>query len=387
MKEHRRSIEFLFLVTKPAHYSLRPCVVISNGKIVSTNHFGDHVVNGGGSCFLPVIVTCSSPIASLSVSMETTRSGWLMVELGFIVFSPLSPSLFSSRWKETVIRIRPLPSQNKTQAFVWSCDDSFSKYTKSRKVPRKTVNSRKMSPPERIAVKAPPPYEKATSTSLASTSSPNPPRQMDVWWNFKRPKDWRTRDWEKSINIQFDFESSTKGRANSLRRLFGCKRAQPTWHARLEVSAGSIPQLMSQGFHMSSANILQGTQGIIFDRVTRPHLLLHSSSSWRHERYCWLRSPTSPPEWTALLLVNTEDMDALAKFKFDWLTPDTTMAVQAWSWDRARVYYYRRDRPSSQWFNTLFDDKPLDGWWPWPKNQETESKQATHAASEGTKEN
>jgi hypothetical protein len=48
------------------------------------------------------------------------------------------------------------------------------------------------------------------------------------------------------------------------------------------------------------------------------------------------------------------------------LSPDHIYEVKAWNWCGELVYTYSAFQLVKS-INSIYDDIPLDGWWPWPK--------------------
>lgn len=62
-------------------------------------------------------------------------------------------------------------------------------------------------------------------------------------------------------------------------------------------------------------------------------------------------------------------MEALAEFRLKGLTTDRIARGYAWNTEWLTVYNYDAFRPEEN-FNTLLEDMPLEGLWPWPKSAE-----------------
>ncbi|CAI0646447.1 unnamed protein product [Colletotrichum noveboracense] len=136
------------------------------------------------------------------------------------------------------------------------------------------------------------------------------------------------------------------------------------WEARLVVQASRVSSLMKKGFYLSLANELPQS-GCIF-RNCQPHQAF-GDHSWKHlRRYILADWETG---WTAHVFVGSNEMEALAEFRLKGLTTDRIAHGYAWNTEWLTVYNYDAFKPEEN-FNTLLEDMPLEGLWPWPKSAE-----------------
>ncbi|KAK5991537.1 hypothetical protein PT974_09821 [Cladobotryum mycophilum] len=124
------------------------------------------------------------------------------------------------------------------------------------------------------------------------------------------------------------------------------------WVARLELRVKSVPQLMRQGFHWGAANV-------------------------REEEGYFLSNKGEVEETVEIgrIVVVAREVPALSSFRLHMLSPDMIAASCDRNEEGRYIYNYKFYAP--EWnFNTIYDDKPLEGWWPWPKTkQQQEQKQ------------
>ena len=83
------------------------------------------------------------------------------------------------------------------------------------------------------------------------------------------------------------------------------------------------------------------------------------------------------PFWEAMLVVWARDIKTLADFRISddpnlpgpHLSPTRDMIYKCAGYNKSGELIYCFDfRNPDDSFNTIYDDKPLDGWWPWPVN-------------------
>lgn len=128
------------------------------------------------------------------------------------------------------------------------------------------------------------------------------------------------------------------------------------WYARLEVWATDLPDLMQHGFFWSEANV---------ERL-RNEIITKDCISWAGLRRYRLKSlPGCTSSWTANLDVSGSRMDVLSLFRVSDLNLHHLRVMDAWLCGRL-VYCYRKKKPQDC-INTLYDEMPMTGWWPWPR--------------------
>jgi hypothetical protein len=60
-------------------------------------------------------------------------------------------------------------------------------------------------------------------------------------------------------------------------------------------------------------------------------------------------------------------LELLARFRIQTLSPDLVCSANAWDANLYLTYNYNC-RVAGENYNCIYDDEPLEGWWPWPKN-------------------
>lgn len=193
-----------------------------------------------------------------------------------------------------------------------------------------------------------------------------------------------------STTIHIGFEPEYQ-KTFSCKRILRDRKEQPSWRAVLLFHNANVPLLMRDGLHWSPQNLVANEQTIRLDfkpskgaqgQEKTNELVRHglvrsfapqwgwtfredASSSWPHQRRYRLRDNGPYPRWTATLYVFAPKASTVIDFDIGSITPETT----AWALAKdleGRVVYDTRRR-NGEWFNTVFPQKPLGGWWPWPK--------------------
>ena len=75
---------------------------------------------------------------------------------------------------------------------------------------------------------------------------------------------------------------------------------------------------------------------------------------------------TPSPSWVGWLTVIFPSAEAISRFRLQDLSPDHVCSASAWN-TRGDLIYHFNCRVSGKDYNCIYDDKPLDGRWPWPK--------------------
>ena len=138
------------------------------------------------------------------------------------------------------------------------------------------------------------------------------------------------------------------------------------WVAVLQVQCDDISRLMREGFFWSSENVRRGEDRIIcsMDKVWYPKGLRYT------RRSVLVDKPPSgiSPRWVAQLDVLCRFYEGiLPNFRPEKLSRNKVFRVQAWEGPDELVYQYDLSKPDGN-VNRIYGDAPLEGWWPWPRN-------------------
>ncbi|KAM4067280.1 hypothetical protein HRG_001258 [Hirsutella rhossiliensis] len=141
------------------------------------------------------------------------------------------------------------------------------------------------------------------------------------------------------------------------------------WEADVDVVAKDVPRLMREGFHWNEANI-QREKGHMVLRGLPP---IPRSRGWSYARVFYLTDKPrdgGDAQWTATLTVFARKLSVLSNFKPRQISLGNVHSAWAWNRDKKLTYSYYAIRPGDS-FNTIYDDRPLEGWWPWPKKRQS----------------
>lgn len=160
------------------------------------------------------------------------------------------------------------------------------------------------------------------------------------------------------------------------------------WFAVMRVACDDIAHLMREGFWWSTYNILPGQEqdSKTLDAVPAwKKRGLHYSREWvladnlKSNHNNEDRSPSqythSPePRWTAALVVLTPNLSLMQRFDLHMIKPEKVCCTMAWDPLNRKVYHYDWRYPSSA-FNTIYGRRPMEGWWPWPKEPAEQTRE------------
>lgn len=138
------------------------------------------------------------------------------------------------------------------------------------------------------------------------------------------------------------------------------------WVAILEITTTDMPRLMREGFFWSVENIVP-EEGFM-SSGTEPGWTPFESSN--HQR-TWVladKSNDEAPRWVGVLEVVTPSSEILPSFRAQNLTRENVCAAVACNGLGFPIYEYNYWTPRKN-FNCIYDDKPLQGWWPWPREE------------------
>lgn len=145
--------------------------------------------------------------------------------------------------------------------------------------------------------------------------------------------------------------------------------ARAAWIATLEVRCADLARLMERGFFWGAENVVPGDVG-------GPPA--DASAWWAARGFCharrWALAAETPavggggvPSWVATLDVISRFAELPPRFPLHALSWRQVRSAGAWEAGSDRKVYQFDYRAPWKNFNLIFDDKPLQGWWPWPR--------------------
>ncbi|EFQ35660.1 hypothetical protein CGRA01v4_09844 [Colletotrichum graminicola] len=144
------------------------------------------------------------------------------------------------------------------------------------------------------------------------------------------------------------------------------------WEAFLQVKVRNLPRLMAEGFYWNEAN-LEREAGYIERRLLKDDPF-NDDDRWSCCRTFFLSDLSDDPQWAAKLIVYAEKLTVLSSFTITNINMDTmdgAVACNKVADERSAtrwVYFWDRNYPEDN-FNAIYDDMPLEGWWPWPREE------------------
>lgn len=143
------------------------------------------------------------------------------------------------------------------------------------------------------------------------------------------------------------------------------------WQAFVKIQADDLGRVMREGLHWTEANLDREAGYIDYNPQSSISSLIPPFITCA--RVFVFRDLAREPQWTAKMTVLCRDLPSLSLFRFSDLTVDHIAFCTAKDADGKMVYMFGRVGGCFN-MNTLYDDMPLEGWWPWPKRAEAHSK-------------
>ncbi|KAI0201539.1 hypothetical protein F4808DRAFT_103801 [Astrocystis sublimbata] len=151
------------------------------------------------------------------------------------------------------------------------------------------------------------------------------------------------------------------------------------WLARLEVKCSDVPRLMREGFYWDQANVVK--EDGFFEHDTGL-FKRQDCKQWAGVRHYFLkhRAEDQKPRWIAHIQIFAMGLETLFRFDLSRLSLAMIRIATAESQAGRKIYTYVHD--SHHWrFNTIYDDMPMKGWWPWPRETRKEDNKPCDAGT------
>ncbi|KAF3802054.1 hypothetical protein GCG54_00012298 [Colletotrichum gloeosporioides] len=145
---------------------------------------------------------------------------------------------------------------------------------------------------------------------------------------------------------------------------------EPRMEVRLCVKTTDLKRLMRGGFFWTTANFdFKATYTQALDHHREPRMF--AQMGWTCTRNFFLSDRGDNPFWTAKMSVYARDRVTLDSFAVTDLSRKNMSWARAWAKDGTSsyvedLYKWVCDSPES-FYNNIYGNLPLDGWWPWPK--------------------
>ncbi|KAI1370863.1 hypothetical protein F4677DRAFT_464873 [Hypoxylon crocopeplum] len=176
-------------------------------------------------------------------------------------------------------------------------------------------------------------------------------------------------------------QSAAATRLGNLRYITFCFRPNPKmddqhqlWFGQMDVKCCDVPLLMREGFHWTTANVTR-EEGFVDNIIPELVHLGKPNYTCTITRFWILRDLQQPPRWTACLQVHAPNKEVVSGIRLDNWTIDMVRTAKALGLSRKLIYQFDNSRPRYH-LNSIYDDMPLKGWWPWPKEDLIATKRA-----------
>ncbi|KAI8717738.1 hypothetical protein NCS52_00850700 [Fusarium sp. LHS14.1] len=193
------------------------------------------------------------------------------------------------------------------------------------------------------------PFPTTYETPGPDTTDPPPPYEDQE----ESPK----RVWQ----IRFTFMSD---RQRFKKR--GSHRPQLDWWANLEIETWDIAGVMRDGLFLTQENVQE-------EEGHARHDYWPKDKSWSYTR-CYT---IVDPRWSGYLHVCSQDIRPVANFRLHHLTANNVSRARVEDEEDFIVYCYNVDEPEHS-ANFIYDDMPMGGLWPWPKEEYVVESQSGH---------
>lgn len=146
------------------------------------------------------------------------------------------------------------------------------------------------------------------------------------------------------------------------------------WYAQMSIQCHDVPRLMREGLHWTSANLIQ-EEGYVTDYDYKDKPLYRSNKTkFINTRVLFLADRQAPARWTSYLHVHATSLDIIRNFRLSDLCMNMVQSVTADTASSQRIYQFQACNQQEN-FNAIYDDMPMEGWWPWPRKGGQEIKE------------
>ncbi|KAI1124550.1 hypothetical protein F5Y10DRAFT_284967 [Nemania abortiva] len=138
------------------------------------------------------------------------------------------------------------------------------------------------------------------------------------------------------------------------------------WAAVLMVKCRDVPCLMREGFYWDGANVIR-EEGYIDCDFTYA-LCRQDGKRWAGTRHYFLKDLQQPLRWVATIQVFALNPRTIYQFDLNQLSRERSMqwATAIHQSSEHLIYHWHHCSPAER-FNAIYDNMPMEGWWPWPR--------------------
>ncbi|KAG6013725.1 hypothetical protein E4U54_006403 [Claviceps lovelessii] len=151
-----------------------------------------------------------------------------------------------------------------------------------------------------------------------------------------------------------------------------CVAKREPWYGLLTLYVHDVSHMMEHGLHFSSKNV--DPRGSLIADDGGPEMTPYTKSlGWTHYRRFVLRDlDQENPQWKGFLIIYSRGIKELSHFRVDGLSFRNIRFARA-KVGQNLVYNFDCVSPENN-YNTIFDDMPMQGWWPWPNPEATKQQ-------------
>ncbi|KAI1366806.1 hypothetical protein F5Y08DRAFT_350698 [Xylaria arbuscula] len=144
------------------------------------------------------------------------------------------------------------------------------------------------------------------------------------------------------------------------------------WVATMRIKCQNVPRLMRDGFHWDVSNVIKEEGYIEWGKTSR------NANDWdrAHKRWYFLEDTHHPRRWTASISVVATEPQILSNFSVRQLSKKSIRDAWAVNQNGRHIYGYRAYETADPsinapehpmyGFNAIYDEMPMQGFWPWP---------------------
>ncbi|KAH8166143.1 hypothetical protein CIB48_g2102 [Xylaria polymorpha] len=154
------------------------------------------------------------------------------------------------------------------------------------------------------------------------------------------------------------------------------------WEALLLAQCRDVPLLMGEGFYWGSDNVVN-EDGFINGSIHTMDQVQRMGTRWTGSRHYYLKDLQQPPRWVAMLQVYAVLTETLHHFDLSQLSWNKITNGTAVDRADVQIYQYYHGKPDDC-FNYIYGYIPLEGDWPWPREDAGDQVDGTAVAETET---
>ncbi|KAI1357540.1 hypothetical protein F5Y08DRAFT_352242 [Xylaria arbuscula] len=145
------------------------------------------------------------------------------------------------------------------------------------------------------------------------------------------------------------------------------------WIGVMHVKCDSVARLMREGFHWDKTNVMLEEGWIDWEPHGPGYPMRQDGRLWSVVRHYAIEDLDYSLRWIAHLKIFPLDPVTLYRFNIGKLSSENVHSARVTNLDGDVIYRWYPQSPE-HCFNLVYDDMPLEGWWPWPKEEQGEKE-------------